>query len=174
LQFGIHSKSRPWANLDKRLLYTAYLGQLSALYDLEDELSSVKKLKDKLTRNEMVYSGCKPIQFVDWFNNIQFYSIDPHSILRTPHNRTFQPDERIRSKIAGYFHLVMQGYGCGKRRKDIQTKLPEIMPSWGKVRIAGGGDYIQAASASNKIPERDCSWVRVSITFTVFALKCSS
>lgn len=64
LQVGIHSKSKPWATLDKRMLYTAYLGQLHALYDLKDELSTVKKHVDELTTKETVYNECKFPQFI--------------------------------------------------------------------------------------------------------------
>jgi hypothetical protein len=74
-------------------------------------------------------------------------------------------------KIAGYFQSMMEGQRHGQRRNDIENKLPQIMPTWGKVRIAGGGDRIQAASASTKTPERDCSWVRVIIDFILSVLR---
>jgi hypothetical protein len=56
LKLGIHSKSEPWATLDKRVLYTAYLEQLYARYDLEDELSSKKRI---LTRGEIIFHDCE-------------------------------------------------------------------------------------------------------------------
>jgi hypothetical protein len=81
--------------------------------------------------------------------------------LRPPRILTFKPDAPLRLKIAGYFQSVL-----GKeKRSDIEKRLPQVMPSWGKVRIAGGGDHIQAASALKKVPKRDCTWVRV-IMFT--------
>ncbi|KAJ6574382.1 hypothetical protein B0H19DRAFT_845001, partial [Mycena capillaripes] len=44
----------------------------------------------------------------------------------------------------------------------IQPHLPEIMPSWGKVRIVDG-DSITTASAAKKAElERDSSYVRVN------------
>src|ERR1700690_2046901 len=41
LQLGIRSKTHPWVNLAKRILHAAYLNQLGARYDLDEELSSV-------------------------------------------------------------------------------------------------------------------------------------
>jgi hypothetical protein len=42
----------------KRVLHTAYLGQLAARYDLEDELSTVAP-KGNMSHYEHVYDGCK-------------------------------------------------------------------------------------------------------------------
>ena len=47
--------------------------------------------------------------------------------------------------------------------KVIKNVLPKVMPSWGKVRIAHGGDAIRSASASyNPDKERNMSFVRVN------------
>jgi hypothetical protein len=51
----------------------------------------------------------------------------------------------------------------GRKPKKIQNELPKNMPSWGKVRIAGGGDRIRAAVGGNPDRERNMSYVRVSL-----------
>ena len=74
---------------------------------------------------------------------------DPHSILRPPREAFFQLDKHLRSKIARYLSVVIN-----QRPSKIQKKIPENLPSWGKVRIANGGDSIRAASSSRR-PEKE-------------------
>jgi len=82
---------------------------------------------------------------------------DPHSILRPPRYAMFQPDNLLRSKIARYLSVVIN-----QPRSKIQKKIPANLPSWGKVRIANGGDSIRAASSSRRPEkERNMSFVRV-------------
>jgi hypothetical protein len=57
LQAGLRSKRFPWANLNKNVLHVAYLEQLNARYDVEEELSGRKTLR----RAEYVYEGCQCI-----------------------------------------------------------------------------------------------------------------
>jgi len=61
-------------------------------------------------------------------------------------------------QIASYFALLV-----GKTRKDILPLLPQIMPSYGKLRIKDG-DSIRSASASGdgSTAERNMSFIRVS------------
>jgi hypothetical protein len=61
LQNNLRSPSRPWANLDNRVLRMAYLNQLAARYDLEDEISEDVNYRrsDEVKRNERVYPECK-------------------------------------------------------------------------------------------------------------------
>ena len=51
-----------------------------------------------------------------------------------------------------------------QRPAYFQKILPPIMPSWGKVRVANGGDRIRAAFAQQgqRGTSRDASYVRVS------------
>jgi hypothetical protein len=59
-QRALRSKSAPATNLDKHVLYAAYLDQLENRFDLGDELSEVgKRPKGVLTRNEKIIEGCK-------------------------------------------------------------------------------------------------------------------
>jgi hypothetical protein len=45
----------------------------------------------------------------------------------------------------------------------IEKALPDIMPSWGRVRIGSGGDSIRTSSAmKNPDREQNMSFVRVS------------
>lgn len=82
---------------------------------------------------------------------------DPHSILRPPCHMSFQLDKALRLKIARYLTVVInQPYS------KIEKKIPMDMPTWGKVRIANGGDSIRTGSASRSSErERDMSFVRV-------------
>ena len=82
---------------------------------------------------------------------------DPHSILRPPRDAFFQPDKLLYSKIAQYLSLIIN-----QPASKIQKKIPANIPSWGKVRIANGGDSIRAASSSQRPEkERNMSFVRV-------------
>ena len=93
--------------------------------------------------------------------SIYILPLDPLSNLRTPHIKTFQPDQPLRKKIAIYFSLILD------RKVSIQTiekALPDIMPFWGRVRIGSGGDCIRTSSViRNPDKERNMSFVRVSL-----------
>lgn len=67
----------------------------------------------------------------------------------------YVPDTALRKKVAGYFSSAL-----GKTPNTVLRLLPEVMPSWGKVR----GDSIRSASAAGKgvHPERNSSCARVS------------
>lgn len=82
---------------------------------------------------------------------------DPHSILRPPRDAFFQPDKLLYSKIAQYLSLIIN-----QPASKIQKKIPANIPSWGKVRIANGGDSIRATSSSRRSEiERNMSFIRV-------------
>jgi hypothetical protein len=83
---------------------------------------------------------------------------DPHSILRPPRKKSYALDTALQSKISRYFSAVTNR----RNPKKIHKELPKNMPSWGKVRIAGGGDRIRAAVGRNSDRERNMSYVRVS------------
>ena len=96
------------------------------------------------------------------------FTLDPLSILRPPYKYNFRPDEELRGKIAGYFKEALRDY-----KTNFRTALPAVMPSWGKVRIAYGGDSIRTKSASrNPNKERNMSFVRVSIRTRCDCLCC--
>lgn len=59
LQRGHTSRSHPWSNLNKRILHMAYLTQLSARYDLDDELSTYSGTGSGVSRSERVYPDCE-------------------------------------------------------------------------------------------------------------------
>ena len=51
-----------------------------------------------------------------------------------------------------------------QKSAKIHKQLPKNMPSWGKVRIAGGGDRIRTAAGWNRLDrERNKSYVRVRL-----------
>lgn len=84
---------------------------------------------------------------------------DPHSILRPPCTKSYMLNAAMQSKISRYFSAVMNG----QKPNKIHKELPKSVPSWGKVRIAGGGDRIRAAVGRNSDRERNMSYVRVSL-----------
>jgi hypothetical protein len=87
-------------------------------------------------------------------------SIDPLSNLGKPHIKAFTPDKALRKKIAVYFSLVLNRKISAQ---IIDKALPDVMPSWGRVRIGSGGDSIRTSSAMrNPDRERNMSFVRVS------------
>lgn len=59
LQAGLRSKRYPWANLNKSVLKLAYLEQLGARYNLENELSTHKRDKSTLSLGEHIYNDCR-------------------------------------------------------------------------------------------------------------------
>ncbi|KAJ7721256.1 hypothetical protein DFH07DRAFT_760513 [Mycena maculata] len=140
-QSGLRSRRFPWANLNKIILHRAYLEQLGARYDLEDELSSPSKPKNSLSSGEYTYDEY------------------PQAILRLPYKKNYMPDEDTRKKAAQYFADIL-----GQRQKDILPLLPEVMPSFGKLRIVDG-DSIRTASAcgDGSVAERDMSFIRYEI-----------
>jgi len=123
-------------------------------YNLEDDLTITSK---DLRRGERVFDGCG-------FHLSKFYATshrysDPHSILRPPYRKSHTLDAALQSKISRYFSAVMNG----RKSAKICKEFPKNMPSWGKVRIAGGGDRIRAASGRNLSRERNMSYVQVSL-----------
>ena len=60
LQAGLRSRQTPWANLNRRLLHMAYLSQLRAKYDLEEELGDAHKIRgQEVSKREKSIPGCK-------------------------------------------------------------------------------------------------------------------
>lgn len=91
----------------------------------------------------------------DTLFNVDDY-LDPLHKLGTPYNANYHPDNTLRARIAQYLHEL-----TGLRRDQIKTKLPEVMPVWGRVHIAMG-DSIRSAMASSKYrDQRDASHIRV-------------
>ena len=61
LQGALCSRSQPWGNLNNRITQLAYLGQLGARYDLEDELRTIDQFKvgNELSRFERDFVVCE-------------------------------------------------------------------------------------------------------------------
>ena len=157
LQAGLHSRSHPWANLNNRVLHKAHLNHIDIYYNLEDDLTIASKLKD-LQRGEKVFNDC-------WFPILSYSMLhltkasDQHSILWTPYQKSYILSNTLKSKISWYFSAV-----TGQKPATIRMWLPENLPSWGKVRIAGGGDQIHTAAGQNRLyRERNMSYVQVRL-----------
>ncbi|KAF7340818.1 hypothetical protein MSAN_02111100 [Mycena sanguinolenta] len=136
LQAGLRSKRFPWSNLNNNVLHVAYLEQLNARYDLEDELSRSKNL------------GAKKGEYT-----CEAY---PQAILIPPYKREYKPDESLRTAIALHFAELL-----GKCPKDILPLMPETIPSFGKLRVRSG-DSIRSHSAcgDGSTAERNMSYIR--------------
>jgi len=91
--------------------------------------------------------------------------------LRPPQLNRFQSDNELKWAISGYFKQL----NPGASQKQIKNALLNIMPSWGKVRIAQGGDAICTSSASNN-PDREwnIAFVRVSASGNIMYLHNSN
>lgn len=77
--------------------------------------------------------------------------------MRPPRHVNFCPDKALRDRITNYFRSII-----GHTRAQVQNKLPNVMQSWGKMRIRNCGDSVRSAMASKKrLNERDSSYVRV-------------
>jgi hypothetical protein len=156
LQAGLRSRSHPWANLNNRVLHKAYLDQIDIYYDLEDDLTITSEPKD-LRRGEKVFDDCR-FHFFPYSMLHLTKSSDQHSILRPPYKKSYTLSDALKSKISRYFSAVME-----QKSAKIRKQLPENLPSWGKVRIAGGGDRIRTAAGRNLDRERNMSYVRVRL-----------
>ena len=156
LQAGLRSCTHPWANLNNRLLHKAYLEQIDIYYNLQDDLTITSSTD--LKRGEKIIEGCRFPEyiFISWFWHVTMP--DPHSILCPPYQASFQPDKLLCSKIACYFAAVIN-----KPASTIEKHLPSSMSTWGKVRIAGSGDSIRAASNKNWEEGRNMSYVQVNL-----------
>ena len=158
LKANLKSKSRPWANLNKRILHTTYLKQLGFRYNLQDELST-GPARGELSQYERVYEDCmyKSINLV--LHDLICALADPQSILRPKYDANFIAPDSVRFKIARYLALVVK-----KNSKEIKALLPEIMPRWSRVRIAGHGDSIRSCLNTGHLNDsslRDSSYVQV-------------
>ncbi|KAJ7206334.1 hypothetical protein GGX14DRAFT_367370 [Mycena pura] len=151
LKASLRSKRHPWSNLNKNILHMAYLEQLGVRYDLEAELWDPNKLSGK---SEYTFEGCKHSPYFI----LPFLPLDsdPQANLRLPYKRDYIPDDNIRMQVASYFALLV-----GKTRKEILPLLPQMMPSYGKLRIKDG-DSIRSVSASRdgSTAERNMSFIR--------------
>lgn len=85
--------------------------------------------------------------------------IDDSYALRPPRQKNHHGDADLRRMIAAYLKEIVRG----GNQKTINSRLPDNLPLWGKVRITDGGDSIRSNMAkSKKRSERDMSYVRVS------------
>ncbi|KAF7335395.1 hypothetical protein MVEN_02192100 [Mycena venus] len=141
LKAGLRSRVYPWSNLNNRALNYTYLEQIGVRYDLSDELELYGR-RHGLSNSEKSFANY------------------PHIVLRYPVQKTYQPDDDLTGRIAAYF-----GFVFSKPTSTFRSILPKIMPSWGKLRILGGGDSIRSASAPRKGPqiERNSSYVRYEV-----------
>jgi hypothetical protein len=60
LQVHLHSRRFPWSNISRRVLYMAYLSQVTAKFDLGEDFSMAsRRLQDgELQRGEKVFDEC--------------------------------------------------------------------------------------------------------------------
>ena len=154
LKSALKSKRFPWANLANRVLNKAYLEQVELQYELLEGTSE----NEVLSQGEKIYDGCMCSEARQPFI-FAHTCIDPLSIMRVPYQKHHAPTQDILRKIISYFHSV-----TGVPKNRIKQSLPEIMPTWGKVRIANGGDSIRCASSTRSEElERNSSYVRVCL-----------
>ncbi|CAE6429791.1 unnamed protein product [Rhizoctonia solani] len=89
----------------------------------------------------------------------QIYAEYPNTILRFPQLRGFPLDDRVRRRIASYFHTNFPRWTFHAWLRYI----PEYAEHWGKLRIPDGGDCIRCAKVVDPLSpygKRDSSFVR--------------
>jgi hypothetical protein len=165
---SLKSVVSPYANMDKRNLHLCWLNQLRYQYDVEDELGWVDWQRAgeprPLTKNERTYEDCKHPVYQNQPPVDQF--IDPDHIMLAPFNSKYKPGDSYRSAVAEYFKLVL---GEGANRRNIRNTLPEVMPTWDKMRIQNGRVTIRGCLATlrNKEAYRVSSFIRVGFKFSL-------
>ncbi|KIK79834.1 hypothetical protein PAXRUDRAFT_160191 [Paxillus rubicundulus Ve08.2h10] len=58
---------------------------------------------------------------------------DPNQVLQAPRKLQYCPEQDLRHRVSIYFQQVLGGW-----HTKFATKLPEVMPLWGKVMVCGG------------------------------------
>ncbi|KAG1747878.1 uncharacterized protein EDB91DRAFT_1048339 [Suillus paluster] len=137
----------PWGNLNKEVIYTAYLQQVVLWYDVQEEVSlSIQQDWSQLTTYETV--------FEDFLPNNDY-------VLQPPQVMTYEPDHNEQVKVALYIKQLIGG-----RQTVILAHLPTLMPLWKKVRIKNGRDSISTHSATRtSTKRRNSSYVRYELEY---------
>ncbi|EGO29008.1 hypothetical protein SERLADRAFT_412703 [Serpula lacrymans var. lacrymans S7.9] len=150
LQAGLRSHRFPWSNLNKQVLHAVYLTQLKLKYNLDDELKDFHSSQHN-------YSVLK--------QNEKIYPDYPDHVMCSPYRIKHKPNSDTRHRISIYICTLIGG-----QIDQILPRLPEVMPLWGKLHIAAGGDVVRSAFAmkkSNTLSQCDNSFVRYEISYTV-------
>ncbi|KAJ7652366.1 hypothetical protein DFH06DRAFT_1418733 [Mycena polygramma] len=140
LKSRLRSRKFPWANLNNTVLNYAYLEQIGARYDLTDELAIYGRRRSGPSSSEQAF---------------EHY---PLTILGTPRRKNFTPDDALRKKIAAYFASALNS-----KVKTIIPLLPQVMPSWGRVRVVDGDSIRAGSAAKNTELERNSSYIRYEL-----------
>ncbi|KAG2135445.1 hypothetical protein DEU56DRAFT_392100, partial [Suillus clintonianus] len=141
---ALKSRVQPWGNLNKEVLYTAYLQQVVLRYDVQEEVSlSIRRDWSQLTTHETVIKD---------YNDY---------VLRPPRVMSYSPDHNERAKVALYIKQLIGG-----RHTVILANLPNVMALWKKVRIQNGGDSIRTHIANKRsTKQRTSSYVRYELEY---------
>jgi len=91
---------------------------------------------------------------------------DPQAILRVPRQNAYEPDGPLRWKIAQYFAVLTP-----KTAKQIEPRLPDVMPRWGKVRIVDGDSICCSWVGDSRGDKgRNMSFIRVTSILRLFCV----
>ncbi|KAG1781258.1 hypothetical protein EV702DRAFT_963116, partial [Suillus placidus] len=147
LQAHLHSRRFPWSNISWRVLYMAYLTQVTVKYDLGEDfrVTSRRLDEDELRRGERIFDTY------------------PDVIICAPINYKYRPgDDNLLGVIATYFHQIL-----GRRQDQIRAQLPAVMPLCRKARIHNRGDTIRTVFAIRRLTQsyRDNTFVRYKIQY---------
>jgi alkylhydroperoxidase family enzyme len=83
---------------------------------------------------------------------------DPHTLLLTPHSKDLEVTPQLRRKIVRYLTTAF-----GVHSHEAEDLIPDRLEQWGRLRIANGGDEVQARKYHKLRPDgRDAAYVRVS------------
>jgi hypothetical protein len=159
---SVKSRRYPYANIARRLRDVAQLKIIRELYDLHDivqfgqartsaeecEILSADQLPDCRS------SQCALAVYANIF-------LDPGRLLLTPSSIPLTVTTQIRNKIIKYLVTAF----CVPAATSKQF-IPPTLKQWGRMRITGGGDLIQARGYHKlRMDGRDASFVRVRSCF---------
>ncbi|KAI0673354.1 hypothetical protein C8Q78DRAFT_1016789 [Trametes maxima] len=148
LQPAIKNRRYPWASIDRRILELARLSQIKLVYNLHEELS----LKPPIPPEDVCRRG--EVAFPEY----------PTCILGTPRH-IFVPDKGLCDKIIGCLVTRLE-----RRPEIIHKHLPHSIEQFGRVRILGAGDIIDAAALVRRAGDRrDRTYVRYEVFVDRFA-----
>lgn len=159
---SVKSRRFPYTNIARRIRDTIYLRICRERYGLHDEITfgQTQASTDQTRNNELEDAeqlpDCMCHAYVYTLANI---FVDPGRLLLTPHSERLFVSDQLRTKIAAHLATVYRVTTSAARKF-----IPSSVKQWGRMRISGGGDLIQARGYHKLRPdERDASFVRVSI-----------
>ncbi|KAF8601142.1 hypothetical protein BDV93DRAFT_533718 [Ceratobasidium sp. AG-I] len=152
---SVRNRRFPYVNIARRIRDTMTLKIIRESYDLHKD----PDLSVSVERSPDCLSECECFTFFSGAIYLRLKLIlDPHALLLTPRYEV-QVTNPLLLKITKY---LITSFGISP--SDAKAYVPKVVPAWGRVRIANGGDLIRAAGSKEHQPgERDMTFVRYEL-----------